>query len=106
MVTLTHVDSGKTIHTKVGDIVAVRLEENLSTGYKWALEERHDGVVALQRVEYVRAQGGPVGGGGQRLWRFTMTQTGQTVVQLKLWREWEGEASIMARFRVTLHIQP
>jgi predicted secreted protein len=46
-----------------------------------------------------------MGGGGQRRWTFTAQKAGMATLELKLWRTWEGDASISERFTVTLHVQ-
>jgi inhibitor of cysteine peptidase len=104
-ITLTRSASGKTVETRAGDTIVVRLDENPSTGYKWAIETRHADVIALQSAEYARAHGSGVGGGGQRILTFKAKKAGFAALQLKLWRAWEGDTSIIERFTVTFHVQ-
>jgi inhibitor of cysteine peptidase len=104
-ITLTGAAHGTTVETRAGDTIVVRLDENPSTGYKWALEKRQADVVALQRAEYARAPSSGVGGDGQRILTFKAKQAGIAALQLKLWRAWEGDTSIIERFTVTFHVQ-
>jgi inhibitor of cysteine peptidase len=45
-----------------------------------------------------------VGRGGQRVLTFKVQRTGIDQLRLKLWREWQGEPSIVERFTVTLQV--
>src|SRR5262249_45985894 len=101
---LMRADNGKTIEICVDDTLVIRLDENPTTGYQWAMEEPNEEVVALQSADYLRSRSAGVGGGGQRVWTLTAKKTGVVILRLKLWRAWEGETSIVERFTVTLHV--
>ena len=103
-ITLTRVDNGNAVALRVGDRLVLRLEENPSTGYRWALETHDEEVVSLQHQEYGPFPHAAVGGGGQRSWTFIAQKAGTDTLQLKLRRPWEGENSITTRFTVTLHV--
>jgi inhibitor of cysteine peptidase len=104
-ITLTRADSGKVVETRVGDTLVLRLDENPTTGYRWAMETRDEDTVALHSVEYVHSRSAGVGSGGQRSFTLRTKKAGSVTLQLKLWRAWEGDASIVERFRVTLQVQ-
>jgi inhibitor of cysteine peptidase len=104
-ITLTRTDSGKVVETRAGDTLVVRLGENPTTGYQWALETLNADEVVLQNVEYLRAGDAAVGGGGERRFTFKAQRAGTATVQLKLWRVWEGDASIVERFTVMFQVQ-
>jgi predicted secreted protein len=61
--------------------------------------------VSLEHLGYAPSPQTAVGGGGQRSWTFIAHKAGTDTLQLKLWRAWEGEASITRRFTVTLHVR-
>ena len=103
-ITLTRADNGNAVALGVGDRLVLRLEENPTTGYRWALETHDDNVVSLLHQEYGTSPHAAVGGGGQRSWTFIAQKAGTDTLQLKLWRPWEGESSITRRFTVTLHV--
>jgi inhibitor of cysteine peptidase len=103
--TLTRADSGKAVEARVGDTLVVQLEENPTTGYRWTIEKSDAEVIALQQVEFVPSHSTGMGGGGQRRWTFTAQKAGMATLEFKLWRTWEGDASISERFTVTLHVQ-
>jgi inhibitor of cysteine peptidase len=104
-ITLTQADDGNAVDARVGGHLVVRLDENPTTGYRWALEESDEAVIALQHVEYVRSRDAAVGGGGQRIWTFVARKPGMATLHFKLWRAWEGDASIGQRFTATLNVQ-
>jgi len=105
MLTLTRADNGKYITMQVNDHLIVSLDENFTTGFQWALDSSGGDWVKLQASEYIPAAGSGIGGGGQRVLTFKAQQAGTGRLQLKLWREWEGEQSIVERFTVTLQVQ-
>jgi len=104
-ITLTRADSGKVVETRAGDTLVVRLGENPTTGYQWAIDTLNADEVVLQNVEYLRAGDAAVGGGGERRFTFKAQRVGTATVHLKLWRVWEGDASIVERFTVMFQVQ-
>jgi inhibitor of cysteine peptidase len=104
-ITLTGADQRKTVDLRVGDVVILRLEENVTTGYRWAIGSGGGDVVALQSSEHVQSPGSAIGGGGERVFSFKGTRPGVVAIQLKLWREWEGDKSISRTFVVTLRVR-
>ena len=104
-ITLTRTDHGRSIEAQVGDRITVSLEENPTTGFRWAVDKNDDDVVALSSSEYAAAPRSRVGGGGQRVVTFEVRKTGDSAIQLKLWRAWEGDQSITQRFAVTLRVR-
>jgi inhibitor of cysteine peptidase len=101
--TLTRADAGGRIELRVGEVVVVRLPENASTGFVWSRENASD-ALRLVGSEYLPAGDGRVGSGGQRSLSFQAVATGTAQLRLKLWREWEGDKSIVDRFAVTVQV--
>ena len=104
-ITLTRTDHGRSIEAQVGDRITVSLEENPTTGFRWAVDKNDDDVVALSSSEYAVVPRSRVGGGGQRVVTFEVRKTGASAIQLKLWRAWEGDQSVTQRFAVTLRVR-
>jgi len=105
MLTLTHADNGKSITMQVNDHLIVSLDENPTTGFQWVLDSGGGDWMKLQASEYIPAAKSGVGGGGQRLLTFKAQRPGSGRLQLKLWRQWEGESSIVERFTLTLQVR-
>ena len=101
-------DNGKSINAKVGDVMALRLHENASTGYRWAFDALDEAKLGLVKSEYLRegdAKNAVVGSGGDMTWTLKAKAKGTTQIKLKLWRSFEGDKSIQQRFTVTLKIR-
>jgi inhibitor of cysteine peptidase len=91
---LNEQDSGRTIKVKRGAMITIRLVENPTTGYRWALEAGS----GLEQVEDQNEPGGKIGAAGVRVLRFHAKSIGTHELRLKNWREWEGESSVIGRF--------
>lgn len=97
--TLTKEDSGRTVKLAPGGVVTIRLPENPTTGYRWAIAS--DG--GLEAVSDDFETGGPgLGSGGERIFKFRVPKAGSHQLRLKHWRSFEGDSSITERFHVTV----
>ncbi|BBQ01061.1 hypothetical protein BSFA1_61890 (plasmid) [Burkholderia sp. SFA1] len=94
--TITEADRGAVVEMRTGERLAVCLNENPSTGFRWAL----DGETRLFDIEDNRytAASANLGSGGQTCWFLRAKGAGQEGVAFKLWRHWEGDKSIVKRF--------
>jgi len=102
--TLTEADKGKTYRVHQDDVILVRLPENPSTGYQWALDEINEEILELEDSDFVLSSDVGIGGGGERRLRFKAKSTGTTRIELKLWREWEGDISAIQRYDFTIQV--
>jgi predicted secreted protein len=83
----------------------VRLPENPTTGFSWAVDENDRRLLALENTAYAPpVEAGFIGARGQRTFSFTARQLGDVALKLKYWRLWEGDASATERFAVNLRI--
>ncbi len=104
-ITFTQADKGKTVGVHSGTQIIIDVQENPTTGYRWAIDQNNDALLALDSSTYATASSGGVGGGGTRTFTFTAKQPGTVHLQLKLWREWQGNASVTDRYDVTITVQ-
>ena len=104
-ITLTEANDGKTIRVRQGDEIVLGLPENATTGYRWHVA-RSDGLDEKEMGERERPTGAnpQVGSGGTRKFRFVAKGPGSARLELKHWREWEGEKSVIARFAVDITV--
>lgn len=107
MVVLTKANNGESINVGLGDEIVLRLAENATTGYRWAVV-RADGL-AEQEVPGHSQPGPPepdslIGSGGLREFRFRAGTPGDGRLELKYWREWEGDSSVVERFAIDLKV--
>lgn len=103
-VTLTQEQNGTVVESHVGDVIAVKLPENASTGYRWSVEQSDPAVVAEQSSSYEQGFGG-VGAGGTRIFTFKAVSTGNANLRLKLSRSWESNTGPANRFEASIHVQ-
>jgi inhibitor of cysteine peptidase len=97
-------DRGSSVEVGRGDVVVVRLRETPTSGFRWAIGRLDVDVLALEGSEFAVAEGAAVGGGGERAFSFRAVDRGSGRIELKLWREWEGDASIADRFDLTVRV--
>jgi len=91
---------GTTVAVALGDVLAVRLPENPTTGYVWTIESAN-ALLELLESAY-RVEGDAVGAGGTRTFRFRAVQAGAGDVHLRLARAWETTAVDAFRVRVAV----
>ena len=102
---LTRADNNRTAELRVGERLDVRLPENPTTGFSWAVDENDRRLLTLEGTAYAPPnEAGFIGARGQRTFSFTARQPGDVALKLKYWRIWEGDGSVAERFAVTLRI--
>jgi inhibitor of cysteine peptidase len=102
--TLTEADNGKSIAVVLGEKLVLRLNENPTTGFRWAVDTGDNEIIELNGTNYIPAPTSAVGGVGQRVFVFKAKKSGSVRLLLKLRREWEGDKSIASRFEVNIHV--
>jgi inhibitor of cysteine peptidase len=107
-VTLTEADNGRAIEIRRGDVIDLRLRENPTTGFRWQVV-RADGLdeepVAADETPRAGEPGQPqIGAGGVRTLRFRARSPGTGRLELKLWRAFEGDSSVVNRFTADITI--
>ena len=104
MQSLTEADNERTVDLRVGESVRLTLPENATTGYRWTVDHFDREVVDPAGSEPHYA-GGAVGSAGNVTFDFTAKKAGRGEVALKYWRHFEGEGSVVKRFRIRLNAQ-
>jgi inhibitor of cysteine peptidase len=100
--TLTSQENGHHLQLSRGDTLRVVLRDISTTGYRWAIDALNESVLGLVNTDLTPA--GAVGGGGVRTIHFVANAPGQTQLRLKLWREWEGDRSVIERFEAAVTV--
>lgn len=60
--TLTHADKGKSFEARQNDVIILRLPENPTTGYRWALEEMDEEILKLKDSDFALSPDSGIGG--------------------------------------------
>jgi inhibitor of cysteine peptidase len=101
---LTQVDKGKSITVHPGDEIVITLPENPTTGYRWAIDQTNESILAPQAPTFTPTPRASIGAGGARTFLFRAKQSGTVHLQLKLFRAWLGDSSIIDRFNATIQV--
>ena len=74
-----------------GELFAIVLDANRTTGYSWSLTEDFFGqdIVGLVGHQYVRSNSGLIGAGGKECWVFEAVKPGEITITLQYSRPWE-----------------
>jgi len=99
-VTLTETQTGSSVEANPGDRIIVALEESPTSGFRWELDPLDQDVLELESSDFIPADASHLGGDGMREVSFRVKKAGSAHIALKLWRDWEGEASVTRRFAV------
>lgn len=104
MLSITANDNGRTLNLHTGDYIQIELFENASTGYRWEIDQLNPGMIdkISEKAHYHNTA---IGSGGTMEFVFQAKAKGNTVIALKYLRPWEGDSSIVQRFRLDLNIQ-
>ncbi len=97
-------DDGKSFQIRRGETIAVRLAGNPTTGYTWVVDEVDKKIMELVASSYTRSSPERIGSGGWRTLTFKAIAAGTSPIKLKYWRAWEGDASVVKRFDITIKV--
>ena len=101
---LSREDNGKLIEPRWGDVIIVSLQETPTTGYRWTVDKIDETILEIQNEGFRIAPKAGIGGSGTRTFRFRAIAKGSVNLELKLWREWLGDASIIERYSLIIEV--
>jgi inhibitor of cysteine peptidase len=105
MLTIVENDNGRTVGIRLSESVRIHLPENAATGYRWAIDHYDDGLIEAFSTE-PQYKDNAIGSGGAVAFIFKGKKIGTGEIALKYWRHWEGDSSVIARFRIKLEVRP
>jgi inhibitor of cysteine peptidase len=95
--------AGSLLRVPVGTMLDVRVPENPTTGYRWAVEDDDQTVLPLADDDF--EPGRAVGAGGTRLLRFRASRPGRASLHLVYRRPWEGDVPGLERFDLDVLVE-
>ena len=101
----TEEQNGTSSDLKIGELAAIRLEENPTTGYSWNMSFT-DGLKVVKDEYISSAQAGVVGAGGVHEWTIQASNAGQYNVSGIYKRSWENITGDEDTFNLTLNVNP
>jgi uncharacterized lipoprotein YbaY/predicted secreted protein len=103
--TLLNGDDGKTIDLEAGQMLAVRLDSNPSTGYGWQVEQVDEAVLNQQGdPQFIQPPDSPPGAGGAQVFLFTAVAAGQTTLMLVYTRPFEPDVAPVQTFTIQVRV--
>jgi inhibitor of cysteine peptidase len=102
-------DNGRRVLLHVGETLEIRLSENASTGYQWAVssEPAVTEKIFRPRAQVAEGPSGPPGKSGFRHLYFDAVGTGSADLELEYRRPWESKTSRPARrFKIFVRVEP
>lgn len=96
MLQVDETSNGKEIELPIGDTLKLTLEENRTTGFKWTLESKGEGVCKLVSDDF--EPGGKVGQPGKHRWVFRAERPGSDSIKLSYGRSWEKKGKAEQTF--------
>jgi inhibitor of cysteine peptidase len=98
-------DNGSRVELQRGQVLVVRLQCNLSTGYVWQVKEIDEQVVQKLGEPRFEPGSGRPGAASSQLFRFEGVGMGQTPVRLGYQRTWERDAEPARMFVVEVVVR-
>ena len=81
------------------------IEDRLMKGQSGdSLDKSNDALLTLKQKDY-QASSSAIGSGGTDTFKFVTKSVGTVNLQLKYWRSFEGDQSIIRTYAVTIQIQ-
>lgn len=106
--TYTESNNGDNLNLKINDVIKIRLESNVTTGYKWNLsEENNSGIISLISSDYTEKENknNLVGIGGFETFIFKAVSSGSTTLILTYNKPWEKGVQPEKIFKLNISVQ-
>ncbi|MGB8509740.1 MAG: protease inhibitor I42 family protein [Pyrinomonadaceae bacterium] len=105
-VTVTEKEAGGKVCLSKGDVLAVRLEAQLGTGYGWqVVKYRSQQLELLGEPEQETPDKGAPGAIEHQIFRFKAQSSGSTALELQYVRPWEKNAKPLKTYRVEVVVE-
>jgi inhibitor of cysteine peptidase len=105
-VEVTDADNGKSYTVRAGDHIQITLNSNPTTGYEWAVQSIKGTVISYLGSNYQSSGASMPGTGGTQTLTFRAELPGDSPIELKYWRSFEGDSSIGQTFSIQVKVEP
>lgn len=105
---LTESNNGQSLNLKVNEMIQIRLESNITTGFKWNLSNETDAnIVTLIYSGYKQASTDKklVGAGGYETFTFKAKSKGNTAIILTYKQPWEKVVAPLKTFKINIAVE-
>jgi inhibitor of cysteine peptidase len=89
----------------VGDQLVLDLDETPTSGYRWAVDDFDEAILALLDDWFVPPEPGLLGAPGHHRFRFAVVGPGAATLNLVCRRSWDLESAV-ERFATTIEASP
>ena len=106
--TYTESNNGDNLNLKINDVIKIRLESNITTGFKWNLSNETDtGIVSLISSDYKQTSTDKelVGAGGYETFTFKANSQGNTTIILTYNKSWEEGVEPLKTFKINIIVE-
>ena len=106
--TYTESNNGDNLNLKINDVIKIRLESNITTGFKWNLSSETDtGIVSLIYSDYEQTSTDKelVGAGGYETFTFKANSKGNTAIVLTYNKPWEEGVEPLKTFKINIIVE-
>jgi inhibitor of cysteine peptidase len=102
-VALNAQDNGNRIAHPANEQLEISLAENPTTGFRWSFVDLDPSVRVVDDTYDLEGDMTP-GAAANHIFRLNFSEPGEHQIALRLWREWEGDASTTDRYTVTVDV--
>lgn len=100
-------DDGREIELKQGQVMAISLDSNPTTGYSWAAVDLDEAILRSEGEAEFKSEGQPgvVGAGGVETLRFKAVSAGRVTLKLAYRRSWEQNVEPIQTWSVSVIVR-
>jgi inhibitor of cysteine peptidase len=106
--TLTEDNNGQNLSLKTDETVKIKLESNITTGFRWNLSNKTDAsIVSLISSDYKQSNTDTklAGAGGYETFTFKANSKGNTTIILTYNKPWEEGVEPLKTFKINLTVE-
>jgi inhibitor of cysteine peptidase len=104
----TEGNNGDNLNLKVNDEITIKLESNITTGFKWNLSNETDAnIISLVSSDYKQATADKnlVGAGGFETFTYKAKSKGSTIIILTYNQPWENGVAPLKSFKINIVVE-